>query len=196
MNTTQASETVNFQVKRYKYAIEDPGSPDNSDSLNDITSDGLNKWRISRKPKSHEVGIMLPSSPTIQPASQWVYYWCSSTARFENVCTETKGKGCNNCSKEKHFCQVCQPKSTGGAGIAQCIVAKDSDSNNEFILAPKSSISTSPQLRYSVNLSKIPCTFIVDKGSSITIANRNTYNKVTSTLNSNHTLKMSMLSIH
>lgn len=43
MNTTQASETVNFQVKRYKYAIEDPGSPDNSDSLNDITSDGLNK---------------------------------------------------------------------------------------------------------------------------------------------------------
>ena len=40
MNTTQASETVNYQVKRYKYAIEGPGSPDNSDILDDITSDG------------------------------------------------------------------------------------------------------------------------------------------------------------
>lgn len=40
MNTTQPSETVNYQVKRYKYAIEGPGSPDNSDILDDITSDG------------------------------------------------------------------------------------------------------------------------------------------------------------
>lgn len=40
MNTTQPSETVNYQVKRYKYAIEGPGSPDNSDTLDDITSDG------------------------------------------------------------------------------------------------------------------------------------------------------------
>ena len=132
----------------------------------------------------------------MQPATQWVYYWCSSTAHLENLCTETKGKGCNNCSKVKHFCQVCLLKSARGAGIAQCIVAEESDSNNEFILAPKSSISLSPQLRYSVNLSKIPCTFIVDKSSSITIVNRNTYNKVTSTLNGNHTSKMSMLSIH